>query len=117
MELARTGHKHRMDARRAIDSREKELGKAAEERALRAATVIPNMIREEMAKADLEARQRNIVQMMHEQAWMKKYEEMEDIMNKLHRLQVVLGVSSVEELITAVENREIRVQQARRSRP
>ena len=106
MEMMRSVHRQRMDTRRAIDGREQDLARAAEERAMRAATVIPNMIREEMAKADLEERQRHIVQQMHEQAWMKKYEEMEDIMNKLHRLQVVLGVSSVEELIVAVEHRE-----------
>lgn len=106
MEMAASGHKARMDARRAIDAREKELDKAADERAMRAATVIPNMIREEIAKMELETRQRHIIQMMQEQAWVKRYEEMQVVMNKLHRLQVVLGVGTVEELMSAVKNRD-----------
>lgn len=105
MEMAASGHKARMDARRAIDARERELGKASDERAMRAATVIPNMIREEIAKMELETRQRHIIQMMQEQAWVKRYEEMQVVMNKLHRLQVVLGVGTVEELMEAVKNR------------
>lgn len=105
MEMAAGGHRARMDARRAIDAREKELDKAADERAMRAATVIPNMIREEIAKMELETRQRHIIQMMQEQAWVKRYEEMQIVMNKLHRLQVVLGVGTVEELMSAVRHR------------